>query len=111
MALDIKRLKRLMKQRDMTQRDLAQMSGVTEAAMSRYLAGNRQPKSETLANMATALGTTSDDLLGRSVDGDELKGALRLVARNVDDIPEKVRLELIRLLADARKPAIEDWSF
>ena len=109
MALDVKRLKRLMMQKSITQRDLAQMSGVTEAAMSRYIGGNRQPRRETLANMATALHTTSDYLLGRVVKSDELQGALRLVARNVNDIPEKVRLELIRLLADAERQISAKW--
>ncbi len=74
------------------------MCGVTEAAMSRYLAGTRQPKSETLANMATALNTTSNDLLGleppTSVDE-----VFRLVARNAAGIPQNVRLKLIQLLS------------
>ncbi len=74
------------------------MSGVTEAAMSRYLSGTRQPKSETLANMATALQTTSNDLLGLDppTDVDEV---FRLVARNAAGIPMDVRLKLIQLLS------------
>ena len=53
MALDTEKLKRLMRERRISQRDLAGMSGVTEAAMSRYIAGTRQPKSETLSNGAS----------------------------------------------------------
>ena len=111
MALQVKRLLKIMKQKDMTQRELARMSGVTEAAMSRYLRGERQPRAEVVANMATALGVTSDYLLGREEDKSELAQAMRLVARNVSEIPENVRLELIRLLADIKKPTAEDWSF
>ena len=105
MALQVKRLLLMMKQKDMTQRELAGISGVTEAAMSRYLRGERQPRAEVVANMATALGVTSDYLLGREEDKSELDKAIRLVARNVSEIPENVRLELIRLLADIKKPA------
>ena len=111
MALQIKRVMQMMKQKDVTQREFAEMSGVTEAAMSRYMRGERQPRAEVVANMATALGVTSDYLLGREEDKSELAQAMRLVARNVDGIPEKVRLELIRLLADAKRPADNDWSF
>ncbi len=110
MALDIKRLKRLMSQRNMTQRDLAQMSGVTEAAMSRYLAGSRQPKSETLANMATALHTTSNDLLGLEPPT-EVEQVFRLVARNAAAIPNDVRLKLIRLLSEPQGSDNDEWEF
>lgn len=98
MSLNIERVRKLMKERRIQQKDLAQMSGVTEAAMSRYLAGTRQPKSETLANMATALQTTSNDLLGLEppTDVDEV---FRLVARNAAGIPQDVRLKLIQLLS------------
>ena len=111
MGLQIKRLTCMMKQKDVTQRELAEMSGVTEAAMSRYLRGERQPRAEVVANMATALGVTSDYLLGRKEDKSELAKAMRLVARNVSEIPENVRLELIRLLADVKKPSEDDWRF
>ena len=111
MALQIKRVMQMMKQKELTQRELSEMSGVTEAAMSRYMRGERQPRAEVVANMATALGVTSDYLLGREEDRSELARAMRLVARNVDEIPENVRIELIRLLADAKRPAEKDWSF
>ena len=111
MGLQIKRVMQMMKQKEVTQRELAGLSGVTEAAMSRYMRGERQPRAEVVANMATALGVTSDYLLGRKEDKSEIAQAMRLVAWNVGEIPESVRLELIRLLADARKPVKEDWSF
>jgi len=98
MALDTNKVRRLMAEMRIQQKDLAGMSGVTEAAMSRYLAGSRQPKSETLANMATALHTTSNDLLGLEppTGVDEV---FRLVARNAAGIPQDVRLKLIQLLS------------
>ena len=110
MALDTKRLILLMSQRNMTQRDIAQMSGVTEAAMSRYLAGSRQPKSETLANMATALHTTSNDLLGLEPPT-EVEQVFRLVARNAAAIPNDVRLKLIRLLSEPQGGSNDEWEF
>ena len=87
-----------MHNRRMQQRDLARMSGVTEAAMSRYLAGTRQPSGETLANMATALHTTSSDLLGLEPPT-EAEQVYRLVARNAAAIPNDIKLKLIQLLS------------
>lgn len=99
MALQIKRVMKMMKQRDVTQRELAEMSGITEAAMSRYMRGERQPRAEVVANMATALGVTSDYLLGREEDRSELDKAIRLVARNADAITDSVKRRLIYILA------------
>ena len=98
MALDIELTRRLMKQHFISQRELAGMAGVTEAAMSRYLAGERQPRAETVANMATALHTTSNELLGMEPPA-EIDEVFRLVARNAASIPDDVKLQLIRLLS------------
>ena len=104
MPLDIQLVKRLMKQLHLSQRDLAGMAGVTEAAMSRYLAGERQPRADKVANMATALHTTSDELLGHRLESTDIDATLRLVARNADRIPTEVKLELIRLLSTPTEP-------
>lgn len=98
MALKIDKVKKLMYLKRINQKDLADLCGVTEAAMSRYLNGSRQPKSETLANMATALGTTSNDLLGLE-PLDQSEEILRIVARNAAEIPQAIRMKLIQLLS------------
>ena len=98
MGLDIELTKKLMRDQVISQKELADMAGVTEAAMSRYLSGERQPRAETLANMATALHTTSNDLLGLAPPS-EIDEVFRLVARNADAIPNDIRLQLIKLLS------------
>ena len=57
------RIAALMKEEKLSQKELAVMAGVTEAALSRYINNERQPKVEILANIATALKTTSDYLI------------------------------------------------
>ncbi len=109
MALQVKRLLQMMKQKELTQRDLAGMAGVTEAAMSRYMRGERQPRAEVVANMATALGVTSDYLLGREEDRSELDKAIRLVARNADAITDSVKRRLIYILATPDTKGKEDF--
>lgn len=106
--LDIQLVRKLMQQIHLSQRDLAAMSGVTEAAMSRYLAGERQPRADKVANMATALRTTSDELLGRKIEGPDINETIRLVARNADKIPADVKLQLIRILTMPDEPNGKD---
>ena len=49
------RLQELMVLRHVTQRQLAAMVDVTEAAMSRYVKGERMPRMNTVANIATGI--------------------------------------------------------
>ena len=52
------RIADLLKKKAMQQKELAECIGLTEATMSRYISGVRDPKPEVLANIATALHTT-----------------------------------------------------
>ena len=52
----------------LSQKQLAELANVTEVSMSRYISGERDPSIETLANIATALHTTTDFLLGKESD-------------------------------------------
>jgi len=56
----------LMKKKGMTQRELANMIGVTETSISRYISGQRVPKANIVVYMADALNTTTDYILGRT---------------------------------------------
>ena len=58
-----KNVKRLLDEKCMSQRELADTVGVTEVAMSRYLNDGRMPKGPILYNMAKVLGVSVDDLL------------------------------------------------
>ena len=51
---------------DMTQKELAQKANITEASLSRYENNLREPKAETIVNLAMCLNTSADFLLGCS---------------------------------------------
>lgn len=88
----------------MTQKELAQIIGVTEASMSRYINGDRIPKSEIIANMATALKTTVDYLLGTEiVEDNEFPKIKRLIARNSSKMSIEEKRELVNALFDDSK--------
>lgn len=94
------RIMELMKRTDYTQKELASMVGVTEAAMSRYLRNEREPRMEVIANFATALNTTSDYLINGTENEVEYGYIRKLVARGKSAWTENEKKELLRLLLD-----------
>ena len=60
----------LLSARGMSYADLAMAAGVTAEAARRYAIGERPPRGAVLLNVAKALGTTVDYLLGRVDDPD-----------------------------------------
>lgn len=93
-----RRLANLLERSRMTQRDLAAITGLTEAAVSRYVSGTREPRAVTVAKIAKALDVTPQELLG-TITNDEVDGAVRLIARNASFLTEEQRVELITALA------------
>lgn len=63
------RIAELAKKKNLTQKDLANSSGVTESAMSYYFRGDRTPRGSVLIRIAKALETSTDYLLGYTDDG------------------------------------------
>lgn len=92
------RIIRLMKENDYTQKELASMVGVTESAMSRYLKNEREPKAEVIANLATALNTTSDYLISGKQSEEDFAEIYRLVARSTTTMTDGEKLKLVRML-------------
>ena len=93
------RIAELLAQQKLTQKELSQKSGITEAAISRYIKGDRVPRGVNLAKIADALGTSTDYLLGQDTfDGDEKKLVKTLIARNASKMTQDERIELVRIL-------------
>lgn len=57
------RVKELMRERGMSQRQLARASGISDCSVSYYLHPRRRPKIDVVASFADALGVTPGDLL------------------------------------------------
>ena len=94
------RLEELLKSRHMTQKELANTAGVTEAAMSHYIKGDRVPRSSVLSRIAAALDTTSDYLMEGTPQNhmDEIGYAKRLIARNVRQMSIAEKREILSIL-------------
>lgn len=95
------RITELLQEKRMTQKQLAQASGITESAVSHYVKGDRVPRGVNLKKIANALGTTTDYLL--SQDGvadkeDDLKVVKTLIARNAATMSNAEKMELLSIL-------------
>lgn len=58
------RLREARKRKHLTMKELGSMVGVTEAAISHYELGKRQPDNEIIVKLSNSLGVTVDYLLG-----------------------------------------------
>lgn len=94
------RIQALMEEYDYTQKELASMVGVTESAMSRYINNDRVPKSSIIANLATALNTTSDYIISGKDPEDDFAEIYRLVARSTSSMTTDEKFKLMRLLTE-----------
>ena len=63
-----KRLKELLKENNMTQRQLSERTGLTESVICHYVAGRRFPDGIVLCNLANVLGVSIDYLIGNTTD-------------------------------------------
>ncbi len=71
--------------------------------MSRYMHSERIPKSEIIANIATALHTTSDYLLGTEEKGNienDYPRIIRLIARNSASMTQEQKNAIIKALIE-----------
>lgn len=89
------RIMLLLKQKNLSQKDLAAMAGVSESALSRYINNEREPKLEILANIATALDSTVDYLTTGAKAETDFDEIYRLVARSSYSLSETQKIKII----------------
>ena len=95
------RFRHLVEESPYTQRQIAMLCNITEASLSRYINGERVPKAEILANLATALHTTTDYLLGKTSPFADYAEIKTLVARSRHKMTQEQKKELAELLLNA----------
>lgn len=92
-------IKEILDQKGISQKELAASAGVTEAAMSHYIKGDRVPRGANLLNIAKALGTTTNILLGETASEDiSYEEINTLVARKAKDFTKEQKKALINLI-------------
>ena len=88
------------KQKNISQKKLAELTNTTETTMSRYINGSRQPKIEKLINIANVLNISIDELTNANSEKNNLNfpEIRNIIARNAKDISFLEKKELINIL-------------
>lgn len=92
------KLAALLRERGMSQKELAEAVCLTPASVSRYVNGEREPRVLTVAALADVLGVKPSDIIGTS-DEQEMDTAVSFIVRNIDKLTEAQRAELIAALS------------
>ncbi len=90
---------KLMTERDMTQKQLSQLSGITESSISRYLHNDQRPRMDIVVNIAKALQVETEYLLDEDEKGETAYNAISTaIARKGNELTAEEKNRLIALL-------------
>ena len=100
MTMFAKRTKELMNQKELSQKDLSKMSGVSEPSLSRYLRGEIVPRMDVVVNVAKALGVSQNYLLGGddNIKTNPFVETRTVVMRNRGQLSNEEKMELLEVL-------------
>lgn len=100
MRIFAERLSALLNERGVTQKEVALKAGITEAAMSKYLKNERQPRMVTVSAIADALNVPAWELMGENPkDAENTDDAIRLIARNAENLTPEQKEQIIRAIS------------
>ena len=99
------RISDLLKQNGLSQKELAEKIGVTNASTSRYINGERIPKGPVVANIASVLHVEAGYLLGMVTPEEdpelEFYKTQRAIARNAKKWTPKQKADLVNAIIGA----------
>lgn len=93
------RLLLVLKEKEITQRELAEKININETALSRYVNGSRKPRMDILVNIARALNVSVEYLTGKEEGEIEFQEVKYVLCRNLSTMSPEQRLELMEILA------------
>ena len=94
------KVKQLMNNQGINQKKLSQLSGITEASISRYLKGERAARLDIIINFAKALNVTTEYLLNDDEETDlkPYQEIATAIARNGNSLTAEEKNQLIALI-------------
>ena len=94
----------LMEQRSINQKQLSQLSGITESSISRYLHSDKRPRMDIVVNIAKALKVETDYLLDDDEKGKTAFSSIATaIARKGNELTPEEKNELIALILGVKK--------
>jgi transcriptional regulator with XRE-family HTH domain len=101
MSVFTERVFKLMERDNISQKQLSELSHISEASISRYLSGKSQPRMDIASNIAKIFGVSTSYILGET-DQESQKDAynetLCIVARNKTKLTDEQKANIIKLL-------------
>jgi transcriptional regulator with XRE-family HTH domain len=89
----------LMKKKDLTQKELAKLSGIPESSISRYLRSEQRPRLDIVVNIAKALNVETTYLLDEKDKSETAYNAISTaVARYGNELTPEEKNRLIALI-------------
>ena len=101
MSIFTKRIKSILNEKKITQKQLSQMSNIAEASICRYLRGDCEPRLDIIANIAKALDVSEAYLIGETEEKKTKNYKLEIrdiVARNRNIITDQDKIDIINML-------------
>ena len=95
------RVRSLMERDNISQKELANLSGISEASISRYLSGDLKPRMDILINIAKVFKVSTSYLVGEDdniVEQDAYEETICIVTRNKSKLNDAQKAELIKIL-------------
>lgn len=95
-------IKRELMAKKLSQKELCEMTNISESAMSKYLSKETPLRTDILAKIANALGTTMNQLLGLKAKEDSTYDSCKtaLLARSGSKLTQEEKRELINLILE-----------
>lgn len=94
-----KKVLKLMEKQNINQKQLSQMSGITESSISRYLHSDKRPRMDIVVNVAKALHVETSYLLDEDEKSDSAFNYIATaVARKGNELTAEEKNQLIALI-------------
>ncbi|MDY5779763.1 MAG: helix-turn-helix transcriptional regulator [Succinivibrionaceae bacterium] len=101
------KLQKVLKDKSISQKELATNIGITESAMSKYISGDRIPKMDILKKIAIFLDVSIDYLVGLEDADENNKTSFpvmkRILYRNAGDYSLEEKQQLLNVLLEEMK--------
>lgn len=98
------KVSQLMNERNINQKQLSQLSGITESSISRYLHSSQRPRMDIVVNIAKVLHVETEYLLDEEEKSESAYNSIATaIARKGNELSAEEKNQLIALILGAKK--------
>ena len=101
MSIFSEKVQKIMNEHNLSQKQLSEMTHISEASLSRYISGRLEPRIDVVLSIAKALGVEPTELLSdfkQNNKKDVYQETLSIVARNKSQLTDEQKTQLVKVL-------------